>query len=77
MRRDIRSADRRRPGGDAEGSPAALLGEIDKAINAKLCYLAIAVALAVPHGCAGLECEPDKPKRSTSHGARPIIAGIG
>ena len=40
---------------------AAILNEIDKALNAKLYYLAIAVALSVPDVCACLEFDPDKP----------------
>ena len=38
----------------------AILHEIEKALDAKLYYLAIAVALSVPDICACLECEPDK-----------------
>lgn len=38
----------------------AILGEIQKALDAKLYYLAIAVALSVPDVCACLECEPGK-----------------
>lgn len=39
----------------------AILTEITKAIDAKLYYLAIAVALSVPDICACLECDPGKP----------------
>jgi hypothetical protein len=39
----------------------AILQEIEKAIVAKLYYLAIAVALSIPDICACLECDPDKP----------------
>jgi hypothetical protein len=39
----------------------AILREIEKALEAKLYYLAIAVALSVPDICACLECDPDKP----------------
>ncbi|MCB2051446.1 MAG: hypothetical protein KDE63_08455 [Novosphingobium sp.] len=40
----------------------ALLQEIEKAIDAKLYYLAIAVALSVPDVCSGLESDPENPK---------------
>jgi hypothetical protein len=40
---------------------AAILHEIERAIDAKLYYVAIAVALSVPDICACLECNPDKP----------------
>jgi hypothetical protein len=39
----------------------AILSEIEKALAAKLYYLAIAVALSVPDICACLECDHDKP----------------
>jgi hypothetical protein len=39
----------------------AVLQEIENAISAKLYYLAIAVALAVPDICACLEFDPDNP----------------
>jgi hypothetical protein len=39
---------------------AAILHEIEKALDAKLYYLAIAVALSIPDICACLECDPDK-----------------
>jgi hypothetical protein len=39
----------------------AILREIEKALEAKLYYVAIAVALSVPDICACLECDPDKP----------------
>jgi hypothetical protein len=39
----------------------AILTEITKAIDAKLYYLAIAVALSLPDICACLECDPEKP----------------
>jgi hypothetical protein len=45
---------------------AAILHEIDRALAAKLYYLAIAVALSVPDICACLECDPDKPIWATS-----------
>jgi hypothetical protein len=38
----------------------AILNEIQKALDGKLYYLAIAVALSVPDICACLECDPDK-----------------
>jgi hypothetical protein len=40
---------------------AAILHEIERAIEAKLYYVAIAVALSVPDICACLECNPDEP----------------
>ncbi|RZN21130.1 hypothetical protein CWO90_33560 [Bradyrhizobium sp. Leo121] len=40
---------------------AAILHEIERALDAKLYYVAIAVALSVPDVCACLECDPDKP----------------
>jgi hypothetical protein len=39
----------------------AILHEIERALEAKLYYVAIAVALSVPDICACLECDPDKP----------------
>jgi hypothetical protein len=39
----------------------AILHEIEKALDAKLYYLAIAVALSVPDICACLEFDPDQP----------------
>jgi hypothetical protein len=42
----------------------SILDEIDKALNAKLYYLAIAVALSVPDICASLEFDPDNPARA-------------
>jgi hypothetical protein len=44
----------------------AILNEIERALAAKLYYLAIAVALSVPDICACLECEPAKPIWATS-----------
>lgn len=44
---------------------SSLLLEIEKALEAKLYYLAIAVALSVPDICACLEFDPDKPKWAT------------
>lgn len=44
---------------------SAILQEIEKAIEAKLYYLAIAVALSVPDICASLEFDPDKPSWSS------------
>lgn len=35
-----------------------IFGEIQKALDAKLYYLAVAVTLSVPDICAALECEP-------------------
>jgi hypothetical protein len=43
----------------------AILREIEKALDAKLYYLAIAVALSVPDICACLEFDPDNPTRAT------------
>jgi hypothetical protein len=43
----------------------AILREIERALDAKLYYVAIAVALSVPDICACLECDPDKPIWST------------
>jgi hypothetical protein len=40
---------------------SAILHEIERALQAKLYYVAIAVALSVPDVCACLECDPDKP----------------
>jgi hypothetical protein len=40
---------------------AAILHEIERALEAKLYYVAIAVALSLPDICACLECDPDKP----------------
>jgi hypothetical protein len=40
---------------------SSILDEIDKAIEAKLYYLAIVVALSVPDICACLEFDPDEP----------------
>jgi hypothetical protein len=40
---------------------SSILREIEKGLEAKLYYLAIAVALSVPDICACLECDPDKP----------------
>src|ERR1700742_1557303 len=40
----------------------AILHEIEKALDAKLYYLAIAVALSVPDICACLEFDPDRPR---------------
>ena len=40
----------------------AILREVEKALEAKLYYLAIAVALSVPDICASLEFDPDKPQ---------------
>ena len=42
----------------------AILHEIDKALDAKLYYVAIAVALSVPDICASLEFDPDNPRRA-------------
>ena len=42
----------------------AILREIEKALEAKLYYLAIAVALSVPDICASLEFDPDNPRRA-------------
>jgi len=39
----------------------AILHEIERALEAKLYYVAIAVALSVPDICACLECDPDRP----------------
>jgi hypothetical protein len=39
----------------------AILREIERALEAKLYYLAIAVALSIPDICGCLECDPDKP----------------
>lgn len=39
----------------------SILHEIEKALDAKLYYLAIAVALSIPDICACLEFDPDKP----------------
>jgi hypothetical protein len=44
---------------------SSILDEIDKAIEAKLYYLAIAVALSVPDICSCLEFDPDKPRLRT------------
>jgi hypothetical protein len=41
---------------------AAILTEIERALAAKLYYLAIAVTLSVPDICACLEFDPDNPK---------------
>ena len=41
-----------------------VLQEIEKALAAKLYYLAIAVALSVPDICACLEFDPDNPSRA-------------
>jgi hypothetical protein len=38
-----------------------ILHEIDRALEAKLYYLAIAVSLSIPDICACLECDPNKP----------------
>lgn len=38
----------------------AILHEIERALEAKLYYVAIAVALSVPDICSCLECDPDK-----------------
>lgn len=43
----------------------AILHEIEKALDAKLYYLAIAVALSVPDICASLEFDPDNPRRAS------------
>jgi len=43
----------------------SILSEIEKALNAKLYYLAIAVALSVPDICSSLEFDPDNPKRAS------------
>lgn len=43
----------------------AILHEIERALDAKLYYLAIAVSLSVPDICACLECNPDQPIWST------------
>ena len=42
-------------------SVRALLGEIERALDAKLYYSAIAVALSVPDVCASLELDPAVP----------------
>jgi hypothetical protein len=42
----------------------SIVGEIEKAINSKLYYLAIAVALSIPDICACLEFDPDNPRRA-------------
>jgi hypothetical protein len=42
----------------------SILHEIEKALDAKLYYLAIAVALSVPDICACLEFDPENPKRA-------------
>jgi hypothetical protein len=44
-----------------EAELTAILHEIERAIEAKLYYVAIAVALSIPDICACLECDPDKP----------------
>jgi hypothetical protein len=46
-------------------SVRALLGEIERALDAKLYYSAIAVALSVPDVCASLELDPAVPSWST------------
>ena len=44
-----------------EPSPlATILADIQKALDSKLYYLALAVALSIPDICASLECEPGK-----------------
>jgi hypothetical protein len=40
----------------------AILHEIEKALDAKLYYLAIAVALSIPDICACLEFDPEDPQ---------------
>src|SRR6266446_2915631 len=40
----------------------AILHEIEKALGAKLYYLAIAVALSIPDICACLEFDPEDPQ---------------
>jgi hypothetical protein len=40
---------------------ASILQEIEKALEAKLCYIAIAVALSLPDICACLEFDPENP----------------
>ncbi len=45
---------------------AAILNEVERAIEAKLYYLAIAVALSLPDICSCLECDPSKPIWATS-----------
>jgi hypothetical protein len=40
----------------------AIIKEVEGALNAKLYYLAIAVALSLPDICACLEFDPEKPK---------------
>jgi hypothetical protein len=40
----------------------AILHEVEKALDAKLYYVAIAVALSIPDICACLEFDPEKPK---------------
>lgn len=40
---------------------SAILGEIERALEANLYYVAIAVALSMPDICACLECDPDNP----------------
>jgi hypothetical protein len=42
----------------------AILREIERALDAKLYYLAIAVAFSVPDICACLEFDPDNPRRA-------------
>jgi hypothetical protein len=39
----------------------AILHEVERALEAKLYYLAIAVSLSIPDICACLECDPNKP----------------
>jgi hypothetical protein len=43
---------------------SSILQEVEKALDAKLYYLAIAVALSIPDICACLEFDPDNPRRA-------------
>src|SRR5947209_8449883 len=43
---------------------SSILHEIERALDAKLYYLAIAVALSVPDICASLEFDPANPRRA-------------
>jgi hypothetical protein len=44
----------------------SILREVEKALEAKLYYLGIAVALSIPDICASLEFDPDNPRRANS-----------
>jgi hypothetical protein len=47
--------------GQVPAELTAILREIERALDAKLYYLAIAVTLSIPDICACLECDPEKP----------------